>query len=179
MCWGSPLLLQARILTGLLVDREFQHGYLGFEITNVVPGDNTVSVTLPAGASPGAYYNFGPTSDDANPHWYEFTFDGVTGAEVTGNVIVLHYVDGLRGDADLLEDGTISASRGGPADVVGDGDGVSDLVEDGAPNNGDGNSDGIPDKQQPNVTSLVDGVNGEYVTIAAGAGLLLQKCQYY
>ena len=160
---------------GILVDREFTNGYFGFDIANANPGNNTVSVTLPSGVSPSAYYNFGPTPDDANPHWYDFTYDGITGAEFNGNVITLHYKDGLRGDADLLQNGIIKATRGGPADVVGDGDGVSDLVEDGAPNNGDGNSDGIPDKQQPNVTSLVDGVSGEYVTIAAGAGLLLQK----
>lgn len=35
-----------------------------------------------------------------------------------------------------------------------DGDGVPDVVEDAAPNGGDGNNDGIPDSQEPNVGSL-------------------------
>ena len=35
------------------------------------------------------------------PHWYEFAYDGTTGAEIAGNLITLHFVDGLRGDDDL------------------------------------------------------------------------------
>lgn len=49
-----------------------------------------------------------------------------------------------------------------------DADGVSDAIEDGAPNNGDGNNDGIPDKLQPTVTSFISsGVNGKstYITL--------------
>lgn len=36
-----------------------------------------------------------------------------------------------------------------------DADGVPDAIEDAAPNNGDGNNDGIPDKNQPTVSSYV------------------------
>jgi len=44
-----------------------------------------------------------------------------------------------------------------------DGDGVSNAVEDGAPNGGDGNYDGIPDRDQSNVTSLLTATNqGEF-----------------
>ena len=50
----------------------------------------------------------------------------------------------------MLQDGKITAARGGPANADGDGDGVTDFVEDGAPNDGDGNNDGIRDKLQPN-----------------------------
>lgn len=47
-----------------------------------------------------------------------------------------------------------------------DADGIPDTEEDGAPNNGDGNEDGIADKSQPTVTSFVD-VNGDhYITFA-------------
>ena len=42
----------------------------------------------------------------------------------------------------------------GPPSTSVDDDGVPDLVEAQAPNNGDGNSDGTPDHQQANVTSL-------------------------
>lgn len=53
-----------------------------------------------------------------------------------------------------------------------DGDGVSDAIEQAAPNNGDGNLDGIADALQENVTSLPD-ANGQYVTFATTADLLL------
>ena len=161
--------------SGITVDRDFRNGYFGFELFNALAGDNVVTVTLPAGVSPDQFFNYGPTPDDNNPHWYEFNFDGVTGAEINGNVINLHYTDGLRGDSDLAQDGTISVAIGGAASITGDGDGISDEVEDGAPNKGDGNADGIPDKQQPNVSSLVDVVNGEYVTVETEPNLLLKN----
>jgi cyclophilin family peptidyl-prolyl cis-trans isomerase len=174
---GKTFALVNTDAAGVLVDREFANGYFGFKIINTIPGDNTVLISLPSGSLPDAYFNFGPTPEELNPHWYDFAFDGVTGAEFNGNVITLHFVDGLRGDTDLLQDGIITAARGGPASIVGDGDGVSDQVEDGAPNNGDGNNDGIPDKQQRNVASLVDAVSGGYFTVEVGADLLLQNLQ--
>ncbi len=45
-----------------------------------------------------------------------------------------------------------------------DGDGILDHIENGAPNNGDANQDGIPDAQQPNVASL-PAANGTYLTL--------------
>jgi hypothetical protein len=52
----------------------------------------------------------------------------------------------------------------------GDNDGVPDEVEDGAPNGGDGNNDGTPDSEQPNVTSLPNAVNSQYVTLESPPG---------
>ena len=46
-----------------------------------------------------------------------------------------------------------------------DQDGVGDEVEDGAPNNGDGNYDGIPDKLQPHVASLPGRYGDDYITL--------------
>ncbi len=51
-----------------------------------------------------------------------------------------------------------------------DADGVPDLVEDGAPNDGDGNGDGVKDSQQANVGSVPDAATGRYATIEAPAG---------
>ncbi|WP_299769194.1 VCBS domain-containing protein [uncultured Dokdonia sp.] len=45
-----------------------------------------------------------------------------------------------------------------------DNDNVDTVVEDDAPNGGDGNNDGMMDSEQPNVASIPDG-NGDYVTI--------------
>lgn len=60
-----------------------------------------------------------------------------------------------RDFSQVLED--IAADESGPVD---DGDGIDVTVEQNAPNNGDGNGDGIPDSQQPKVTSIPNTVVG-------------------
>ena len=50
----------------------------------------------------------------------------------------------------------------GPDD---DADGIRNVVEDNAPNNGDGNGDGVPDSQQGNVTSLLSATGQGYITV--------------
>jgi len=54
----------------------------------------------------------------------------------------------------------------GPDD---DEDGITNAVEDNAPNHGDGNGDDIPDSRQPNVTSLPSATGQGYVTIVTSA----------
>ena len=51
-----------------------------------------------------------------------------------------------------------------------DGDGVLDAVEDGAPNGGDANGDGTPDRLQNAVASLPNAVDGSYVVLVASGG---------
>ena len=64
----------------------FVHGYDGFELTGVAPGGAaSVTETFTAGALAYTYYVFGPTSESTTPHWFEFLYDGVTGAEIIGN----------------------------------------------------------------------------------------------
>jgi hypothetical protein len=46
-----------------------------------------------------------------------------------------------------------------------DGDGVTPAIEDGAPNSGDGNNDGIADKLQSNVASILNPVSSKYTTL--------------
>jgi hypothetical protein len=53
-------------------------------------------------------------------------------------------------------------------------DHVSDSVEDGAPHGGDGNSDGILDRVQANVTSFPNVINGAYVTLVSSPGTWLE-----
>ncbi len=60
-----------------------------------------------------SYYKFGPTPDNPTPHWYEFLYDGETGVEILGEDIVVHLVDGGRGDSDLMVNGVI-VDPGGP-----------------------------------------------------------------
>lgn len=91
-------------------DVTFREGFFSFQVDGLTPGGSTmVAMELPAGYLPDTYYMYGPTPDNHNPHWYEFTFDGETGAEFFGNnYVVLNFVDGERGDADLTANGQIS-----------------------------------------------------------------------
>ncbi|MFK7820382.1 MAG: SdrD B-like domain-containing protein [Planctomycetaceae bacterium] len=50
-----------------------------------------------------------------------------------------------------------------------DHDGIGDAIEDAAPNGGDGNSDGLPDSEQPHVSSVVNAIGGGYSTIVGPA----------
>jgi len=59
------------------------------------------------------------------------------------------------------------AHAGDPSDS--DGDGISDEVENGAPNGGDGNSDKIQDSTQANVTSLPSATDEGYITIVTSS----------
>ncbi len=156
---------------GLFDVLDFSHGFAGFDLAGIAPGAAVnVTETLTAGGAADTYYVFGPTTDNITPHWYEFIYDGITGAEIIGNEIILHYVDGGRGDTDLDNaNGVIKASPGGPAiNLDADGDGIPDTVEDAAPNAGDANNDGTPDSVQGHVASLPDR-NGAYVTLESNA----------
>ena len=97
------------------VDLEFAYGLVNLAITTVDSnGSAVVTLSFPEDASPETYYKYGPTPDNPENHWYEFSYDGETGAQIEGNVIKLHFVDGKRGDANLdTTDNKISDSVGG------------------------------------------------------------------
>jgi cyclophilin family peptidyl-prolyl cis-trans isomerase len=141
-------------------------GFFGTTLTGISPAGSatTMTVTLPATDVPDNFLVYGPTPSDTTPHWYPFIDDGTTGAVLSGNTVTLKYVDGERGDADLAANGVIVVSPGGPIRNPGDNDGISDLIEDGAPNNGDGNNDTVPDRNQDHVVSLPD-LRGNYLTL--------------
>lgn len=69
---------------------------------------HTLTVYDGASTRPTRYYAFGPTLDNQTPHWYDFSFDGVTGAEIISDRIILHFVDGKRGDDDLTVNDSIT-----------------------------------------------------------------------
>jgi post-segregation antitoxin (ccd killing protein) len=59
-----------------------------------------------------------------------------------------------------------------------DNDSILNYLEDAAPNNGDGNDDGIPDSEQPHVTSVLLSNQQDYVTLAThGSDCPLEKVQ--
>ncbi len=85
-------------------------------------GVTEVGVILPADVNIETYYIYGATEDNNNPHWYEFIFDGITGAQIFNNatitspegekiertIVKLIFVDSLRGDNDLTINGRIN-----------------------------------------------------------------------
>jgi uncharacterized repeat protein (TIGR02543 family) len=97
-------------------DDEYPYGFFAFSVENVEPGgEATVTIYLPADASPTSYYKYGPLPDNDTPQWYDFSYDEgtKTGAKIDGNVITLYFVDGERGDDDLEANGVI-VDDGGP-----------------------------------------------------------------
>jgi Tol biopolymer transport system component len=79
-------------------------------------GDLIVELQFPEGVPFNAYYKYGGLPDDPTPRWYEFMFDGVTGAEIEAHRVRLHFRDGDRGDSDLTPDRNL-LDPGGPAQV--------------------------------------------------------------
>ncbi|MBI4824805.1 MAG: InlB B-repeat-containing protein [Nitrospirae bacterium] len=94
-------------------DADFPYGFLDFTIIGLTPGGATTLTLYIESADVNTYFKYGPTPDNTSPHWYEFMYDGTTGAEINGNIITLHFVDGQRGDDDLIADGTV-IDQGGP-----------------------------------------------------------------
>ena len=100
---------------GAPAEASFPYRFLSFTLLGVNPG-GTVSVTLrlPPGEEISSYYKYGPTLDNPDDHWYEFLYDGTTGAVIQDNMITLYFVDGLRGDSDLAANGQVT-DPGAPA----------------------------------------------------------------
>ena len=92
-------------------------GYFSFNIAGLDPGECTTVTIHLEGEAPQTYYKYGPTPDTPVDHWYDFSYDGETGAEVIDETtMVLHFCDGKRGDSDLTVNGQIS-DPGGPASI--------------------------------------------------------------
>ncbi|HWB10985.1 MAG TPA: Calx-beta domain-containing protein [Pirellulales bacterium] len=84
---------------------QFGLGFVDFSLTGVAPGQHvvvtmTLPVTLPHGST---YWRYGKTPNTPSPHWYDWNYDPHTdtGAQIDGNTITLHFVNGGRGDDDL------------------------------------------------------------------------------
>ena len=102
---------------------DFPLGFFEFIIPQVTPGSSTtLTLFLPQGTTANSYWKYGVTPDNIIPHWYDFSFDPLTNTgasfqDINGdgqNEIILHFVDGQRGDDDLTADGKI-VDPGAPA----------------------------------------------------------------
>ncbi len=86
----------------------FPFGSFSFTLLGLVPGDSTtVDLILPENSGADTYFKYGAQSDSIYDHWYEFLYDGYTGAQFNDNIITLHLIDGQRGDNDLTANGII------------------------------------------------------------------------
>jgi len=154
-------------------------GFFATKLSGISKGDAaSLELTIPSGDTPNTFISYGPTTDNTTSHWHEFTFDGETGAQFNGEVITLHYVDGKRGDADMQANGIIQTLPGGPVQKPDDTDGIPEEIENNAPNNGDGNDDGVLDSLQSHVTSLTD-IRGKYVTLEGPPSTSMQSVQFF
>jgi hypothetical protein len=90
------------------------YGFFSFTITGLGMRESTTLTIYLDGEPPQTYYKYGKTPDNQQDHWYEFSYDGETGAEVVEDTIVLHLTDGKRGDHDLIAN-TVITDPGGPA----------------------------------------------------------------
>lgn len=97
-------------------DTMFPYGFFEFSLSGIGSGGAATVTIFTDGEPIQTYYKFGGTPDNFVPHWYEFSFnpETVTGAEINGFEITLHFVDGLVGDDDLAANGVIT-DQGGPA----------------------------------------------------------------
>ena len=87
---------------------ELPFGGLSFACRDLEPGQGaSITIIVHGPQRFNSYLKFGPTPDDPEPHWYDFSYDGVTGAQFEGNRITLFLKDGLRGDDDLEVNGEI------------------------------------------------------------------------
>ncbi len=96
------------------VDIEFPLGFFDFSIAGMgIAGSASVSLYVPEDFIPDTYYKFGKEYVYSDPWWYEFVYDDASGAEFQSNRIVLHFIDGVKGDDDLSENAFIT-DIGGP-----------------------------------------------------------------
>ncbi|MFK5984684.1 MAG: choice-of-anchor D domain-containing protein [Pseudomonadota bacterium] len=125
-------LLNTAPADGQPTDANFNYGLYSYSIIlpqGVVGDGMNIGILLPAGEQPEKFYKFGPTKDNTSPHWYDFSYDAasLTGAQFIGDVslqspsgsglkrnfITVSYIDGQRGDDDLLANGIILNNKAG------------------------------------------------------------------
>jgi hypothetical protein len=103
----------------------FPFGFVTFMVQGLAPGQ--AADVIIAGLDLSGiedYYKYGATPANSSEHWYNFLFGQATdddsavgtGIEIVGGNLVLHLVDGGRGDDDTSKNGVIF-DIGGPAIV--------------------------------------------------------------
>jgi CSLREA domain-containing protein len=73
-----------------------------------LPATIEVKVFLPHSPTVNRYYLFGPEANNPQPHWYDFTWNGSTGARFEPGLARVVFIDGGRGDNDASVNGQIA-----------------------------------------------------------------------
>ncbi len=97
----------------------FDGGFLSFDIEGIDVGEAvTISVLLPDDEEFNTFFIFDNLTEDGEPEFFDFLFDGTTGAEFfdddddgEADRLLLHLVDGGLGDSDFAADGVITISQ--------------------------------------------------------------------
>lgn len=126
------------------------------------PTDDTDGDGIPDPVDPQP--NDPDSNDDGTTDGEQTDSDGDGVSDANDNCPTL--ANGAQTDADGNQVGDVCEDD--------DGDGVFNVYENAGPNGGDANGDGIPDSQQPNVSTLLDG-SGGFVTLVAPPGTRLRK----
>lgn len=99
----------------------FENGFFYFTIEGVPAGGAaTVTMYFPSAVSTSRYFKF---SQAANA-WFTFDYNPATGigAEILGDRIILHFLDGQLGDEDRDDTNGIIVDPGGPGTIALDSD---------------------------------------------------------
>lgn len=89
----------------------FPLGFVSFTITGLARGGSVVVTNFfHDDIDCDTVFAYGPTPDNPTPHWYEFLFDGDTGAQFDLNGFTLTLLDGDVGDHALQGDGEITTT---------------------------------------------------------------------
>jgi hypothetical protein len=95
-------------------DGELDFSLVELTINGLTSGGTTqLLFILPEDDHPDSFAMYGPTPADSADHWYEFVYDGVTGASVSENRVTLYLIDADEGDRTLTANGAVNLS-GGP-----------------------------------------------------------------
>lgn len=95
----------------------YPYGFFSFKIKGMDAGGSIMATLfLHDGPEVSSYYKYGPTSTEGIK-WYEFDYDGETGAMISEDTVNLYLTDGMRGDYDITADGKI-VDPGGPVMVT-------------------------------------------------------------
>ncbi|MCK4459069.1 MAG: dockerin type I repeat-containing protein, partial [Methanosarcinales archaeon] len=88
------------------------YGFFSFEVTGISSGESVnIPMAFPENVPAGTeYWKYGPTPDDAAPHWYQIPVSDDDG----DRIIVITLTDGGIGDDDLAANGVI-VDDGGPS----------------------------------------------------------------
>jgi hypothetical protein len=105
---------------GIFPDRvSFPYGLFSFTVSGVAPGGSAqVSLIFSGSARINSYWKYGKEPGNTTDHAYIFHFTGGTGAQITGNTVVLNFMDGQRGDDDLDGTNGIIVDDGGPGSSI-------------------------------------------------------------